>query len=46
MSEPRQAGAGLTPWLRPAVTVALLAVLLVLYLVSDAFRGRSTGRWR
>ena len=30
---------GLTPWLRPAVTVALLAALLVLYLVSDAFRG-------
>lgn len=29
---------GLTPWIRPAVTVALLGVLLVVYLVSDAFR--------
>ena len=39
LSGTRQAGAKFTPWVRPAVTVALLAVLLVIYLVSDAFRG-------
>ena len=39
LSGTRQTGAKFTPWVRPAVTVALLAVLLVIYLVSDAFRG-------
>ena len=39
MSETRLTRAGLTPWLRTGVTVSLLAALLVLYLVSDAFRG-------
>ncbi len=38
MSGTRRPGAGFTPWLRTAVTVALLAVLLFLYLVSDVFR--------
>ena len=39
MSATRRPGTGFTPWIRTAVTLALLAVLLVLYLVSDAFRG-------
>ena len=39
MSGPGRSGAGFTPWIRPAVTVALLGVLLIIYLVSDAFRG-------
>ncbi|MDP9425419.1 MAG: TVP38/TMEM64 family protein [Actinomycetota bacterium] len=38
MSGTHRPGAGFTPWLRTAVTVALLAVLLFLYLVSDVFR--------
>ena len=39
MSGTSHPGAGYRPWIRTAVTLALLAVLLFLYLVSDAFRG-------
>ncbi len=39
MSGTRRPGAEFTPWLRPAVTVAFLSILLVLYLASDTFRG-------
>ncbi len=39
MSETRRTGAGFTPWIRTAITVAILAVLLFLYFVSDDFRG-------
>ena len=38
MNGARRPGAGSTPWLRTAITVALLAALLFSYLVSDAFR--------
>ncbi len=38
MSGTRRPGDGFTPWLRTAVTLALLAALFFLYLSSDAFR--------